>query len=326
VSAGWVAGSVRARALARRRLGSESARHIAGAGSLREAIETLASTPYGRDIRPGQSLAVAQHMVGRTLLWHLRVLAGWLPRGGAAMLRMLAGWFEIANTDELLDELTGGTKGPAFQLGALATAWPRLEAAGSLADLRAVLASSAWLDPGGQEPRTIRLGMRASWAARVATLPHPAPCWAAGAAALLVAGERVVAERELPDFVCAQVSGLLGSAPLRAATLDDLVSCLPAQARWVLTPRVAASGLWQAEARWWARVERDGFALLASSGFASEPLVGAVAILAADAWRLRAALEMAARGGQPLQVYDTVAYNPAAYDPAYDPAAHDAPA
>jgi V/A-type H+/Na+-transporting ATPase subunit B len=29
-------------------------------------------------------------MVARTLLWHLRVLAGWLPRGGAAMLRMLS--------------------------------------------------------------------------------------------------------------------------------------------------------------------------------------------------------------------------------------------
>ena len=45
------------------------------------------------------------------------------------MLRTLAGWFEIANTDELLDGLTGGATGPMFQLGALATAWPRLQVA-----------------------------------------------------------------------------------------------------------------------------------------------------------------------------------------------------
>jgi len=314
MSAGWVAGSVRARALARRRLGSEGARRIARAGSLREALEALASTPYSRDIQPGQSLAEAQHGAARTLLWHLRVLAGWLPRGGAAMLRTLAGWFEIANTDELIDGLTGGAAGPTFQLGALATAWPRLRVAGSLAELRVVLASSAWRDPGGQEPRTIRLGMRAVWAARVAALPYPAPSWAAAAAALLAAGQRFVAARELPDFAGAQLGPLIGSAPLRAVTLADLARRLPARARWVLTPGAAAGDLWHAEARWWSRVEHDGFGLLASSGFAGEPVLGAAAVLGADAWRLRAALELAARGGQPLAAYDAVAYDPGAYD------------
>ena len=142
--------------------------------------------------------------------------------------------------------------------------------------------------------------MRAAWAARVASLPQPAPSWAAAAAALLVAGQKFAAARELPDFACAQVAGLLGSAPLRAAKFDDLARGLPSRARWVLTPGAAAGDLWRAEARWWARVERDGFALLASSGFASEPVLGAVAVLGADAWRLRAALELAARGGQPL--------------------------
>jgi hypothetical protein len=309
MSAGWVAGSVRARALARRRLGREGARRIARAASLREALQTLASTPYGRDIRPGQSVADAQHAVAGTLLWHLRVLAGWLPRGGAGMLRALAGWFEIANADELLDGLTGGVPGPLFRLGALATAWPQLQVVSSAGQMRVALAASAWRDPLGQEPRTIRLGMRASWAARVASLPHPAPSWAAAGAALLMAGQKFGAGRELPDFTRAQIAGLLGSAALQAPTCDDLARALPAGARWVLPPGAAPRDLWQLEARWWARVERDGFTLLASSGFASEPVLGSAAVLAADAWRLRAALEMAARGGQPLDDYDAVTYD-----------------
>ncbi len=36
-------------------------------------------------------------------------------------------------------------------------------------------------------------------------------------------------------------------------------------------------------------------------------LVGVAALMAADAWRVRAALELAARGGSPLEVFDAVA-------------------
>jgi hypothetical protein len=308
MSAGWVAGSVRARALARRCLGREVARRIAQSGSLPEALETLARGPYGRDVRPGLSVAEGQHMVARTLLWHLRVLAGWLPLGGAGILRSLAGWFEIANTDELLGRLTGGAAGPTFELGALATAWSQVKTAGTLGGLRAALASSVWHDPGEQEPRAIRLGMRASWAARVATLPAPAPAWAAAGVALLVAGEKFAAGRDLPDSARAQISSLLGGAALQAATFDDLTRALPGQAGWVLPPGTTAGGLWQAEAQWWARLESDGFTLLTTSGFGVEPVLGAAAVLAADVWRLRAALEMAARGGS-LDTYDAIAYD-----------------
>jgi len=35
--------------------------------------------------------------------------------------------------------------------------------------------------------------------------------------------------------------------------------------------------------------------------------IGAVAVLAADAWRCRAALALASRGGGPMDVYDVVA-------------------
>jgi len=83
---------------------------------------------------------------------------------------------------------------------------------------------------------------------------------------------------------------------------------LPARARWALEGATDPDELWRGEARWWSRVERDGFALLGErSGFGSAPVLGAVAVLAVDAWRVRAALELAARGGRPLEVFDALA-------------------
>jgi hypothetical protein len=67
--------------------------------------------------------------------------------------------------------------------------------------------------------------------------------------------------------------------------------------------------LWRGEAAWWHRVEGDGFALLRGSGYDRKPVVGALAVLAVDAWRVRAALETAARGGAgpTLEAFDGVA-------------------
>ena len=84
-----------------------------------------------------------------TALWNLRVLAGWQPTRGVAALRLLAGWFEIANVDEHLQALRGRPADPPFQLGTLATAWPRLAATGSTEELRAVLAASPATTAGG---------------------------------------------------------------------------------------------------------------------------------------------------------------------------------
>ena len=95
MSTSWVAGTVRATALARRRLGAAGARELAASPGLSEALTSLARTPYGHDIRVTHTLAEAQHAIGATLLWHLRVLSGWLPRGGAEAVRLLAGGFEV---------------------------------------------------------------------------------------------------------------------------------------------------------------------------------------------------------------------------------------
>ncbi len=288
MTGGWVAGTVRAKGMARRTLGAEAARQLAVCPSLPEAQHLLGATPFRTAAEPGLTLAAAQHAVAATILWDLRVLAGWLPPDGVALLRLLAGWFEIANVDELLQALTGRPGGPEFQLGALATAWPRLAAARSVAELRRNLAASAWGDPGGDSGADIRLGMRERWAARIASSGGQAAAWAAAASALLRTGEPgPPASTPVPD---AGRSGRRVPGRLRP---------LPTAARPVAEP-------WQAEADWWRRVEADGLVLLRSAGPDSGPVLGAVIVLAADARRVRAALELAARGGAPVEAYDAV--------------------
>jgi hypothetical protein len=307
MSAGWVAGSVRTRALVRRRLGTGAARRLAACGSLAEAVQMLAVTPYGRWIRPGQSLAAAQHGIAEGILWDLRVLAGWLPPGGVQLMRALAGWFEIANVDELLSGLAGRPADDLFQLGALATAWPRLRRAASHAELRTLLTASPWKDPGGASEQALRVGMRVGLAGRIAALDAPAPVWAASAVALLVAGERFAAGRPLDPVLRGAADGLLGPGAADARTVEEMAARLPARLAWVLSEVRDPSDLWRAEAGWWARVERDGFMLLRTSALDRPSVLGGIAILAADAHRGRAALEIAARGGGPLEAYDAVA-------------------
>lgn len=285
MSAGWVAGSVRARALARRRLGPAAARQLAASGSLDAALTALSGTAYGRRARPGDDVATAQHGIASGLLWDLRVLAGWLPRDGVRMLRTLAGWFELANIEEALT----AHPGPVYDLGALATAWPRLRLAA----------------PGGEGA----VGLRARWAARVAELGEPATIWAAGGIALLIAGERAGAGRHLDSAVLGSAARLAGAAAIGAGTLTELNGALPARARWVLAGIGSPGELWRGEVTWRARVEQDGLRLLRTASLDSGVVLGAVAVLACDALRVRAALEAAARGGGPgaLEVYDELA-------------------
>ena len=88
---GWTAGVTRARLLLGRAVGPEHAREVARAPSLAEALAALAGSAYGERVRAGQDLATAQRGIADTLLWHLRILAGWLPAAGGALVRALAG-------------------------------------------------------------------------------------------------------------------------------------------------------------------------------------------------------------------------------------------
>ncbi|USX53934.1 hypothetical protein [Lentzea sp. HUAS12] len=298
MSAAWIAGGVRARALMRRRVGALGAREIAGCSSLAEAVGLLVAGPYQRDVRAGQSLEQAEHGVAATLLWHLRVLAGWQPRAGAELVRLLAGWFEMANVVEHLRMVTGEAASTTFQLGTLATAWPRLAATSSVAELRHALAASPWGDPGTDNPRQIVSAVQLGWAARVAGGVPQARFWAAGGAALLVARERFLLGRPV------DVPALLGDAGGRG--FSEFAARLPVEAAWALADVGDPADLWQAEERWWARVDSDARTLLRGRGFGPDAVVGCAALLAVDARRVRAALECAARGGSRLEVFDAI--------------------
>jgi hypothetical protein len=244
------------------------------------------------------------------------VLSGWLPRGGTQVLRLLAGGFEIANADDHVAELGGGSAEPAYGLGMLETAWSRLRRTTSMTEVRDLLARSAWGDPGAVTPWAVHVGMRLGWADRVASGVPEAAGWARAAAAVLVLRETVLEGRALPDPLAARATYLLGPAIVEATarapgTLRGLTSLLPADARWVLQDVDRPEELWRASVSWWHRVEQDAFGLLHQARFERGPVVGAVALLAVDAWRVRAALEAAARatteGPAAREAFDAVA-------------------
>ena len=161
MSAQWVAGNVRARALLNRRLGVGRARALAAMNSLTDAQHALAATAYGRDITVGQPALDTDHAVCAALLWHLRVLAGWQPAQGARAIRALAAGFEANNIAAHARKLAGAPARPPYTLGALGSGWPRLSETRSLAqlgDLGLRLASHVILIGGGLTQR-VRFGL-----------------------------------------------------------------------------------------------------------------------------------------------------------------------
>jgi hypothetical protein len=57
---------------------------------------------------------------------------------------------------------------------------------------------------------------------------------------------------------------------------------------------------------WWLRVERDATVMRTSPRFDLTAVLGVVALLGVDAWRVRAALEIADRGGAPVEALDAL--------------------
>lgn len=314
MSTSWVAGVVRAKALAERRLGAGGARALAARPGLDAALRELEATPYGHDVHAGQSLAEAQHAVGASLLWNMRVLAGWLPREGADVVRLLAAGFEVANLDEHLARLHGQQAGPAYALGTLDTAWSRLAPTTRLSEVVDVLATSSWRLRDVATRREIQVGLRLAWAdSVVGRVPDAAPSARAGAALLLLR-EVALEGRPLSPPLMRRASYVLGPAFAEAVSsgqrdVSVLRSALPGGSRSTLDGLDRLEDLWRCAAAWWRRVELDGFRLLRGSGYDQRPVVGALMVLAGDAWRVRAALETAARGGAgaALEAFDGVA-------------------
>lgn len=302
-----VAGTIRSRALARRRIGPAAARRVAALPSAAAAVTELAATPYGRRVHPGQSLEQAERALTETLVWHLRVLAGWQSRATVQQLRTLAGAFEVADLEEHLQRLAGGPAQPPLRLGALASGGDRLAAATVRAELRAAMAASAWGDPGSDTASAIATVARLSWLHRVASQVPPAAGWAAGAALLLLARDRVLRGNTAGPAAVVHLRALTGEACLTATTLPGLRDTADRTARWALDGIQDPADLWRAEAGWWSRIDQEGAALLHGTRFAGTAAIGCAAVLAADAWRARAAIESAARGGDHTEVLDAAA-------------------
>ncbi|UJB40154.1 hypothetical protein [Streptomyces sp. A1-5] len=305
MSAAWVAGVTRARELLGRCPGTAGARQVAAGGTLDEALRRLTTTPYQRRLAVGMSLPAAQRAVTATLLWHLRVLAGWLPRRGVECLRLLASGFEITNIESRFRLLSGAaSEPPPYELGALATAWRRLSHTTRPEGLRAALAASAWRDLGGTAAE-LAVGLRLTAAARTAVAVPCAARWSAGRAALLVARERFVHGRELPAQATGPAARLVGVA-YRAPDFRAFTRQLPPSARWALHGVDDPTDLWQAEGRWWRDIEEDGRGMARRARYDAIPVVGVVAVLSTDAWRTRAALELAAHGASTLEGFDVL--------------------
>jgi len=101
---------------------------------------------------------------------------------------------------------------------------------------------------------------------------------------------------------------LLGSGWQEASSPGDLARHVPKAAAKVLEGASGPDDLWRAEALWWSNLEASGTALAARSTLDVSSSVGVVGILAVDAWRTRAALQVAARGGGDIvELFDAMA-------------------
>ena len=224
MSARWVAGCVRARLLLDHRAGPATAVRLAGRASLGEALAGLAGTAYAPAVAEA-TLEEAQRAVAACTALQLRVLAAWLPRDAVTGLRSLAAWYELVNLEDRLGYVAGGSLRTPFELGVLSSVWEAASSAQSAAELRGLLARSAWGDPGSDDPEDIHLALRLAWAQRVAAQAPEARAWASGAAAILLAEELFVAGRRLRGALARRTR--LGTEWRGAETVAELRALLP---------------------------------------------------------------------------------------------------
>jgi hypothetical protein len=306
VSAGWVAGSVRGRLLTRRRLGSAGAREVAAAGAADAAVARLAASPYGREVRVGMRPEAARRAVASVCVWHLRVLAGWLPPRSGDVVRVFAARFELANVADRLVAVRGHRVPEPYALGALDTAWSRVAAASTPPQVQAALAASGWGDPGTAELPDALVPLEARWASWLGAAAPGAADWASAASALVVA-RRVAAGRPVPAAARADLGHELGRAWESAPDLAGLIRACPRRVDWLFDGIEGAADLWRAEGRFWQRVESDAAGALRAGRVGPRVAAGVAATLVADAWRAQAALEAAGWGPRGVEAFDALA-------------------
>ncbi|MBS2965900.1 V-type ATPase subunit [Actinocrinis puniceicyclus] len=298
MTAGWVAGTVRARALLDRRVGADGIRRLATQATMDEALAQLRGTAYRRFLPEAADALDAERAVNLATLWNLRVLAGWLPRPGVSALRTLVAEFEIRDLAARLRAIRGESAPPPYRLGALATVGEGALAAGSVGELRRRLASCAWGEPGTGDAAGIVDYLYLSWACRLAQTHPAARAWGAGAAALALARQRFLLGRRPTVTAANRVRPLLGTGALDAADWDGFVAALPEPtAAWTVRGLDGPQRLWLGERRWWSRVEEDAGRLTRANAFALAPVLGCATLLLADARSVRIALSLVAGAG-----------------------------
>ena len=277
MSAGWVAGTVRARGLVAGLPGAAAAAEVASATSLKDAVSLLAPTVYGEHVHAVESLVEAEREVSRAMLWQLRVLAGWLPLGGSEIVRSLAGWFEIRVIEERLAALRGEAVPSRYVMGRLGVVARRVAAAATVDAVRRVLADSTWHQPRDMTRQEVHAHLTARWGERVHHDVPQAQAWVD--AAVAVAAMRDARAKQALRSGATQDGGRM--------------------------PDVA--GIWRAERQWWDAVGASAERMLRSRIGTPEVVVGACALMAVDAHRIVTALELAERGGGHLESDDAAA-------------------
>ena len=206
----------------------------------------------------------------------------------------------MENIDARMAALAGdGREPPPFALGGLASAWPRLAQARTPEELREAIASSAWGTRPQPSDDELALALRVAWARRVQDAAPEAGAWVAGACALLAARELFLGAGDAHVRELSRLPGI-GEGALRAGSLEELRAALPADGAWALAGAREPAELWRTELGWWRRVENDARTLVRDrDGRVS--VLGAVALLAADARRTVRALAAAQSADPELQ-------------------------
>lgn len=308
MNADWVAASVRARALAQRRVGAGASHRIAGLPSLAAGLAALADSVYADRLQGATELAAAERATSDAALWQLRVLAGWVPATSSRLCRAAAGCYERDNIVALARELEDGLAAPEpYDLGTLGTSWSQVRTATSLAELRTALSRSTWGDVMGDGTTGLRDALTMVWLRRLAEVAPPARSWAQLVGALVGARIALVERAEPSPSLRRLLRPVIGTRWETAHDLDALRSALPQVTRPAFRDLGEPEQLWQAEARVRSTVESDGFRLLRTALPGPDVVLGAIAVLAVDAWRVRAALAAASRGAGSSEVLDAVA-------------------
>lgn len=308
MSAGWIAASVRARAMAEGRAGAGLCHTVSVQTSSAAALALLSGTMYADRLAECSSPAEYEHATLDTVLWQIRVLAGWSPATGARLVRAVAARFERDNILALDGSFTSAGKAPQFfDLGLLSTVWPRLHNAQSPAQLREGLRVSPWGEVGDDSQTSLDDVLTVAWLSRLVTVAPEARPWAQMCAALRAA-RMVLVDRSKPSpRFLHWVRPLLGNSWESAATLTELRAALPPAARNLLRDVDGPQDLWRAEARFRQKMEDDAFRLLRTSPAGPHTVLGALTVLESDSWRVRAALSAAELGIGPGEVLNAVA-------------------